>query len=144
MMSEDNLARWLEFKPYNQVMYGDEIALIIGGKQAGKYLISVINERGLSKCYNAKESDLRPIKLDEGGNIIRRCVPNKITPDDCTFCTSDCNNKVTITFFNNYCKVTKDGNEIFEGPVLELHVLQNMLREIFGWVICCINKQSNQ
>ncbi len=140
IMVDDNFVKWGEFKPYNQVKYGNRIALITGEKQDEQYPISIINEEGHVECSYAKESKLRPIKLDEDGDIIKRCKPCEITPYNCTFCSSDCENKVTFTFVNNYCKIIKDGNEIFEGAVSELHVLQNMLREILGWELCVSSK----
>ena len=33
MEKEIKLVKWQEFKPYNQVLYGDDIALITGYKQ---------------------------------------------------------------------------------------------------------------
>lgn len=134
MEKEIKLVKWQEFKPYNQVLYGDDIALITGYKQAERYPISVIHN-GHTRCYDIEEKDLTPIKLDAVEKILQKLHPNKVTPFECVFSAKDEQNKVSITFCNNFCSVIKNGEVIYSGIVSEFHVLQNILNDVFGYTI---------
>ena len=70
MDKEKILAKWKEIKPYNQVWYRDDVALITGYKQAERYPISVIHN-GHTRCYDIEEKDLTPIKLDGNYNQVK-------------------------------------------------------------------------
>lgn len=135
MDKEKILAKWKEIKPYNQVWYRDDVALITGYRQQEKkYLISVIKD-GHIECHDVNEIDLKPIQLDYAGEMLRKLQPNKVTPFECVFADKDELNKVSVAFCNNYCYVIKDGNEIYSDVVCEFHVIQNILREVFGYTI---------
>lgn len=135
MKQEETLAKWQEFCPYNQVKYGEDVALITGFEQAGKYPITVIKSNGTAECYDVKGTDLVPIGLDDAGKILKKLQPNKVTPFECVFSDKDEQNKVCMTFCNNFCSVIKNGEEIYSGSISEFHVLQNILKELFGYSI---------
>ena len=134
MDKEKILAKWKEIKPYNQVWYRDDVALITGYKQAERYPISVIHN-GHTRCYDIEEKDLTPIKLDAVEKILQKLQPSKVTPFECVFSAKDEQNKVSIAFCNNYCSVIKNGEEIYSGIISDFHTLQNILNEIFGYTI---------
>lgn len=132
MESEDVFAKWKKFRPYNQVMYKDKVALITGSNKSGKYLISVI-ENGSISTFDVVESQLQPILLDNNGQILSACQPNKITPYACcAFCDNEEHSEINITFYNNYCTVKENGNEKYKGVISELHVLQNIIIDLLG------------
>ena len=114
MKQEETLAKWQEFCPYNQVKYGEDVALITGFEQAGKYPITVIKSNGTAECYDVKGTDLVPIGLDDAGKILKKLQPNKVTPFECVFSDKDEQNKVCMTFCNNFCSVIKNGEEIYD------------------------------
>lgn len=135
MKQEETLAKWQEFCPYNQVKYGEDVVLITGFEQAGKYPITVIKSNGVTECHDVKGADLAPIGLDDAGKILRKLQPNKVTPFECVFSDKEEQNKVSIAFCNNFCSVIKNGEEIYYGIISDFHVLQNILREVFGYTI---------
>lgn len=135
MKQEETLAKWQEFCPYNQVKYGEDVALITGFEQAGKYPITVIKSNGAAECYDVKGTDLMPIGLDDAGKMLMKLEPNKVTPFECIFSDKEEQNKVSIAFCNNFCSVIKNGEEICSDVISDLHVLQNILREVFGYTI---------
>lgn len=138
MKQEETLAKWQKFCPYNQVKYGEDVALITGFEQAGKYPITVIKSNGVAECHDVKGADLAPISLDDVGKILKKLGPNKVTPFECIFSDKDEQNKVSIAFCNNLCSVIKNGEEICSGIISDFHVLQNILKEVFGYTIYLI------
>lgn len=135
MNQEETLTKWQDFCPYNQVKYGEDVALITGLKQADMYPITVIKSNGIAECHDVKRADLTPIDIYDAGKILKKLQPNKVTPFECVFSDKDEQNKVCMTFCNNFCSVIKNGEEIYSGSISEFHVLQNILKELFGYSI---------
>ena len=125
-------------------MYGTDVVLITGYKQAEMYPITIIKASGRVESLNVKEADLKPIKLDDTEKVLRKLQPNKVTPFECTFSDEDELNKVNIAFCNNYCHVIKDGIAIYTDTIFDLHVLQNILRELFGITLCITPKKESK
>lgn len=63
MKQKGMLANWQKIFLYNQVMYGEDVALITGCKQAGKYHITVIKSNQVAECHDVKRTDLTPIDI---------------------------------------------------------------------------------
>lgn len=132
---ENKLDDWQEFRPYNQVKYGEDLALITGCEQLGKYPITVIKSNGVAECHDVKRTELTPINIDDAGNRLKQLHPDKVTPFESIFSDENEQNKVSIAFCNNYCSVIKNGEEIYSGIVSGFHTLQNILHEVFGYTI---------
>lgn len=135
----DQFASYRELQPYNQVRYGinDDIALITGSGCSGKYPISVIGKNGQTECHHVSKDELKPIKLevDDGERLLIKCIPDEVSPFKCTFSSKNLEDKITFYFYTNYCQVTKDGKETLKGIVSEWHVLQNIIKDILGFMI---------
>lgn len=116
-------------------MYGEDVALITGCKQAGKYPITVIKSNEVAECHDVKETELTSINLDDAKNRLKQLQRDKVTPFECIFSDKDERNKVSIAFCNNYCSVIRNGEEIYSGIVSDFHTLQNILKEVFGYTI---------
>lgn len=135
MENTNPITEWQKFRPYNQVMYGDEVALITGENQSGKYPISIIGADGKVISLYVQQCELNAIALNDAEKILSNCKPDKITPFDCTFSKKKESRHITIAFCNNFCSVTQDDKTIYTGVISELHTLQNIINDFLGYYI---------
>lgn len=129
-----------DYQPFNFVYYKGEHIAQIRSVNGDFYSICIFNEDDIENLDNIKKTDLQPIPLNN--SILEKCQFNQYNNGKYIFEYGHCTEHpylVCINTDNEYVEIVLKNNTSSiikcENIVNSLHILQNIVRGITGYLL---------